>query len=384
MNNKYSDLQNRYPLSPKKFLKKMIDKLLGLYILAVFLTVGLIIGIIFSPSSGEISMGAILFVILILGLVMLTIITALNAWYVRVYIREYYYDASENFITIKKGVFSPTEIHVQWQKIQDVYVDQDILDRIMGLYDVHIASATASSGIEAHIDGVSRESAEALKKIFLDKVSNTGASMTMPASMVNTNSVNNSSATNGVTLNLSEEISNEKYPILGKWIFVSAVTRFFSTLFTVAIFMFLFLSSAKELTSSKNSIVILVYIGISVIAFIGNFIALIIWKKNYSYKFNPENIYYKTGVLSISEKHMPYSSIQDVSVSQSFLERIFGLAKVNIENAAQSTTIVQNGRSMTPAYNGIQLVGISPENASHIAEIIKTTILRKNSSVHGL
>ena len=384
MNNKYSDLQNRYPLSPKKFLKKMIDKLLGLYILAVFLTVGLIIGIIFSPSSGEISMGAILFVILILGLVMLTIITALNAWYVRVYIREYYYDASENFITIKKGVFSPTEIHVQWQKIQDVYVDQDILDRFMGLYDVHIASATASSGIEAHIDGVSKESAEALKKIFLDKLSNTGASMTMPASMVNTNSVNNSSATNGVTLNLSEEISNEKYPILGKWIFVSTVTRFLTTLITVALFMFFLLTSAKGLSESSDSVFLLIYLGVSIIISIINFIALIIWKKNYSYKFNAENIYYKTGVLSISEKHMPYSSIQDVSVSQSFLERIFGLAKVNIENAAQSTIIVQNGRSMTPAYNGIQLVGISPENASHITEIIKTTILRKNSSVHGL
>lgn len=384
MNNKYSDLQNRYPLSPKKFLKKMIDKLLGLYILAVFLTVGLIIGIIFSPSSGEISMGAILFVILILGLVMLTIITALNAWYVRVYIREYYYDASENFITIKKGVFSPTEIHVQWQKIQDVYVDQDILDRFMGLYDVHIASATASSGIEAHIDGVSKESAEALKKIFLDKLSNTGASMTMPASMVNTNSVNNSSATNGVTLNLSEEISNEKYPILGKWIFVSTVTRFLTTLITVALFMFFLLTSAKGLSESSDSVFLLIYLGVSIIISIINFIALIIWKKNYSYKFNAENIYYKTGVLSISEKHMPYSSIQDVSVSQSFLERIFGLAKVNIENAAQSTIIVQNGRSMTPAYNGIQLVGISPENANHITEIIKTTILRKNSSVHGL
>ena len=362
----------------------LFRSLLGLYILAAFLTVGLIIGIIFSPSGEEISMGAILFVILILGIVVLTIITVLNAWYVRVYIREYYYDASENFITIKKGVFSPTEIHVQWQKIQDVYVDQDILDRFMGLYDVHIASATASSGIEAHIDGVSKESAEALKKIFLDKLSNTGASMTMPASMVNTNSVNNSSATNGVTLNLSEEISNEKYPILGKWIFVSTVTRFLTTLITVALFMFFLLTSAKGLSESNDSVFFLIYLGVSIIISILNFIALIIWKKNYSYKFNAENIYYKTGVLSISEKHMPYSSIQDVSVSQSFLERIFGLAKVNIENAAQSTIIVQNGRSMTPAYNGIQLVGISPENANHITEIIKTTILRKNSSVHGL
>ena len=254
----------------------------------------------------------------------------------------------------------------------------------MGLYDVHIASATASSGIEAHIDGVSKESAEALKKIFLDKLSNTGASMTMPASMVNTNSVNNSSATNGVTLNLSEEISNEKYPILGKWIFVSTVTRFLTTLITVALFMFFLLTSAKGLSESSDSVFLLIYLGVSIIISIINFIALIIWKKNYSYKFNAENIYYKTGVLSISEKHMPYSSIQDVSVSQSFLERIFGLAKVNIENAAQSTIIVQNGRSMTPAYNGIQLVGISPENANHITEIIKTTILRKNSSVHGL
>ena len=59
----------------------------------------------------------------------------------------------------------PAQIHVQYGKIQDVYVDQDLLDRILGIYDVHISSATYSSGIEAHIDGVDKVGAEGLKNL---------------------------------------------------------------------------------------------------------------------------------------------------------------------------------------------------------------------------
>jgi len=41
----------------------------------------------------------------------------------------------------------------------------------MGLYDVHLSSATVSSGIEAHIDGVEKPAADGLRKIILEKVS---------------------------------------------------------------------------------------------------------------------------------------------------------------------------------------------------------------------
>jgi putative membrane protein len=82
----------------------------------------------------------------------------------------YFYDLNENFIVIKKGVFTPKEINVPYERVQDIYVDQDIFDRLFGLYDVHISSATISSGMAAHIDGVEKIAADGLKDFLLKTV----------------------------------------------------------------------------------------------------------------------------------------------------------------------------------------------------------------------
>ena len=144
-----NSFQAQYPLSPKKFWKKQISQMVSSGVLALFLLVGVTVLMTISTYS---RMSIILADSTILCL--WVIITLLYALYFKAYIRTYYYDGAENFITIRKKFFTPQEIHVQYQKIQDVYVDQDLLDRVMSLYDVHIASATVSSSIEAHIDGV--------------------------------------------------------------------------------------------------------------------------------------------------------------------------------------------------------------------------------------
>lgn len=48
-----------------------------------------------------------------------------------------------------------------------MYVDQDIWDRIFGIYDVHLSSATISSGMEAHIDGLEKPAADGIRAVLL-------------------------------------------------------------------------------------------------------------------------------------------------------------------------------------------------------------------------
>ena len=55
-------------------------------------------------------------------------------------------------------------------RLQDVYVDQDILDRIFGLYDVHVSSATIISGNLSHIDGLSKKNSESVKNLILSEI----------------------------------------------------------------------------------------------------------------------------------------------------------------------------------------------------------------------
>jgi membrane protein YdbS with pleckstrin-like domain len=81
---------------------------------------------------------------------------------------------SDTLLIIRKGVFAPQEITVPFGRIQDVYVDQDIFDRLLGIYDVHISTATAASTVRAHIDGVDKKVAEELRTLILDKVHHKG------------------------------------------------------------------------------------------------------------------------------------------------------------------------------------------------------------------
>lgn len=86
------------------------------------------------------------------------------------YFLTYYYDMDQNNVVIRKGVVTKREITLPFSKITDVYVDQDLLDVLMGLYDVHISTPTVESGVFAHIDGVNKKGASRLRKLILDRV----------------------------------------------------------------------------------------------------------------------------------------------------------------------------------------------------------------------
>lgn len=383
-----STLQRQFPLSPKKLWKKVIEKMFALYLLAAIALIVIIIAVVTGDGTMTSDSAAVLWGILIAGIIVVLVITGLYTWYVKVYIKRYYYAGEENFITIKKGVFAPTEIHVQWQKIQDVYVDQDILDRIMGLYDVHIASATASSGIEAHIDGVNQQSAEGLKKFLLSKISGMGNAATQAdttmAAAGQTAPTQAAAQAPATTINLTEELSSDKYPLSGKWTMVTLVSRLLSSISYPLILLLIF-GRSKEFSLAEDwSFYVLIWVGLAIITMICRTIALFLWKKNYAFKFNPQNIYFREGVISMSEKHMPYSSIQDVTVRQGVVERFFGLAKVVIENAAQQTVSVGRYGQKSTISSGIVLQGFTIAEANKIADTLKTTVLGRNSSKYGL
>ena len=90
--------------------------------------------------------------------------------YQRWYFAVYYYDIQPDYLIIRKGPITPHEITIPYERFQEVYVDQDIWDRMFGLYDVHVSSATIFSGMQAHIDGVKKGAADGLKAVLLSKV----------------------------------------------------------------------------------------------------------------------------------------------------------------------------------------------------------------------
>jgi len=149
----------QYPLEKKKIAKKSIQSIIGWGILLAIVSGALFIYLEGRAGSLPLIAGAILLAVIIIEPI-----------YQYFYYLTYFYDVRPDFIVIKKGPITPTEITLSYDKIQDVFVDQDLLDRIFGLYDVHVSTATISSGIEAHIDGVNRADATAIRGIILSHI----------------------------------------------------------------------------------------------------------------------------------------------------------------------------------------------------------------------
>ena len=90
----------------------------------------------------------------------------------------------------------------------------------MGLYDVHLSSATATSGMEAHIDGVDKHAAEGLKSFLLGKIQLSDMSNKIPVP----NTQSQVATKNDVRFNSFEEISNITYPLHPLWLITEIIS----------------------------------------------------------------------------------------------------------------------------------------------------------------
>jgi putative membrane protein len=165
-----SKTRERFPLSTKKVLKKTVAGTLGSIIALLFMYFIIMLPVLLAPSESGPSSGFIgVFTLVIFGLsALILVVTYL---YQQWYYATYFYDLTSDYIIIKKGPITPKEITIPYERVQDVYVDQDLLDRIFGIYDVHLSSATFSSGMAAHIDGVEKADADGLREVLLKAVS---------------------------------------------------------------------------------------------------------------------------------------------------------------------------------------------------------------------
>ncbi len=93
-------LDQHYPLSPRKFWKKMLEKFPAGLLLLFITGVPSILGLFALRLDATIA--DVLLPAMVIAVLVSLVLVFLYAWYVKAYIRRYYYDANENFVTIKK------------------------------------------------------------------------------------------------------------------------------------------------------------------------------------------------------------------------------------------------------------------------------------------
>ena len=148
-----------HPLDRKKITKRFIGNMIGWLVVSLIMSLALLFVMRFDLIAS---------LLLLLGL--LLIFAAWQWFYEHKYFDAYFYDLDKDFLKIKKDWITPRETILPYEKLQDVYVDQDLFDRIFGLWDVHVSTATMASGMEAHIDGVNQENANKIRELLLDKI----------------------------------------------------------------------------------------------------------------------------------------------------------------------------------------------------------------------
>lgn len=146
---------DKYPLEKRRVLKKAITRSIKWYVLIGFL---LLLTLYNEPA---ISIQQYLY--------LAAIIFALELIYQSMFHKRYFYNLEKKMITIREGVIARRERNIPYKRVHDLYVDQDIFDRIFKLWDLHLTT-TDSRLFNIHIDGLSGKNAKAIRALLLKKI----------------------------------------------------------------------------------------------------------------------------------------------------------------------------------------------------------------------
>ncbi len=106
-----------------------------------------------------------------LGLMLLlayeAIYFSLDLFYQTLFVKTYLFDIRERSLVIRRGVVCKQELSLPLIRITDVFLDQDIWGRLLGICDLHVSTPTTISGRRAHIVGIDVPGANALKEALL-------------------------------------------------------------------------------------------------------------------------------------------------------------------------------------------------------------------------
>ena len=121
------------------------------------------------------------------------------------------------------------------------------------------------------------------------------------------------------------------------------------------------------------------YFPVLVLAFPVYLIANPLIRGNFHYSLEEKFFIIRQGVISKKQRNLPYGVIQNVFVKQDLFDRIFGLAKLIIENASQSggarnIRTSQESESVGAAGNKVNIPGLKKQYAEELKNLILNKI----------
>jgi membrane protein YdbS with pleckstrin-like domain len=130
---------------------------------------------------------------------------------------------------------------------------------------------------------------------------------------------------------MNEIITENNYPIQKVWIWKSILAYIPSYLLVIAFFVLngFIVRTDKSVFQSWTFLVIVV---LGSIFHIG---VIVLRRANFHYSIEDNFLTLNQGILSKQQRHIPYGVIQNIFVKQDLFDRLFGIASLAVENAAQ-------------------------------------------------
>lgn len=178
-------------------------------------------------------------------------------------------------------------------------------------------------------------------------------------------------------MNLPNEPSEQLYPIQTTWVVYSSLGSLISLI--ILGFAYILPTTAGITTSQKNTDSYSFYFVIFTVSMIISFIYKFLSKSNFHFALTDQYLNVHSGILSKQNRNIPYGIIQNVLLKQGLLDRIFGLATLRIENAAQAGGVLTytpksaNRDSITSHSNFVSIPGLKKTDA----ESLKNLVLEK-------
>lgn len=350
------------PLEPRKVIKKSLGSII-VWLILVFMVIGFL-----RISAEDFSVGDPVVAQLFASIrawtwMIYIVIVLLSIVYNYLYYKFYYYNFLEDSAEIKKGVIAQATGHVYYKRIQNIYVDQDILDRIMGLYDVHYETAGESSAFYSHVDGLNKTNADKLVQFILGKAKNAPDTIQNQTATEKTSAAQN---TPPPPAHLTTIYDKNNLPLSSSYAFLMILKSASPPFFLLLWFSLLSLGSRNSLDGF--SFLYIFCIGLLIITTIYTYL----WVKYLSYDFDQIKGTLVTGVIARQTKIVYYNRIQNINIGQSFFERIFGLYNISIETAGERQAVRSNfnNYNLGGSTNNFAIPGLKKKEADKLKNFL--------------
>lgn len=170
----------------------------------------------------------------------------------------------------------------------------------------------------------------------------------------------------------NKKIDDVIYPVQPVWAFKSTIISLV-TLPLIAVYFYL-----RAPSSLIFSVVfMIIFSQLTAIHFIANLLRV----RNFHFTFSADYLVFKQGVITKKERQIPYGVIQNITVSQDILDKMFGIANLKIENASQGGSLVgsrvNNQQSKTEANaigflgNAVIIPGLAHQNCVYLKQLLE-------------